>query len=182
MPSPKPKFIQDKEEKNGSVAVAEAPQEVKKAEKSDYTLNIIEDYSGQIDVFHTNKDPQYEYRFLRDEFKNMSMKTGNVLFQKGGWQVCDRKHLVRLGYKGTDISPDGYRRVGDTILAFMPKELFKKKEEAKRKKANAPIDAIKRRYKKGVSSQEMGGDGVHDSFKGFQTASQLGMGSEEDEF
>ena len=151
-----------------SVAVQVAPV------KDEYTLEVIKDYDGKIDPFYLSaKDPDYEYRFLRDDRKNLSMKTGNMLFQKGGWQIVPREHLPKIGVKDAFISPDGLYRVGDLILARMPKSLFLDKQKQKEKDAQAPMDAIKRVEKEGDPS--VGGTDVHGSMKGIQTQKKLGM-------
>ena len=147
------------------------PKETKTGE---YSLEIIRDYYGNVDPFYlTKKDPKYAYRFLRDDPKNITMKTGNLLFQKGGWQICPRDHLIGLGLKDKELSPDGLCRRGDTILAFMPKELFDEKEKYKSEQANLPVKQIKRLIKQGDPS--VGGVDVHDTMKGLQTQKQLGM-------
>lgn len=140
-----------------------------------YNIQIVEDYDGTIDVFHLSKrDPNYEYRFIRNDFNNISIKTGNTLLQHGGWQLCDRKFLIeRLGMKESQISPDGFYKVNDTILAFIPKALFEKKIKKKNEEANAPVQAIKRFLKHG--NKEIDELKVHPSLKGLQTAQQLGM-------
>lgn len=141
---------------------------------SEYNIEITRDYYGDVDPFYlSKKDPKYAYRFLRDDQKNLSIKTGNLLFQKGGWQLCQREHLLKLGIKEREISPEGLLRRGDTILAFMPKELYDEKEKYKVEKANAPIKQIKRHLKEGDSS--IGGKDIHDTMKGIQTAKQLNM-------
>jgi hypothetical protein len=140
----------------------------------EYNVEIIRDYYGNVDPFYlSKKDPDYKYRFLRDEHKNLSIKTGNLLLQKGGWQICSREHLLKLGIKESEISPDGMLRRGDTILAFMPKALHEEKEKYKLEKANAPMNAIDRLIKEGDSST--GGKEMHDTMKGIQTAKDLGM-------
>jgi len=141
--------------------------------QGEYNVEIIRDYYGNVDPFYlSKKDPDYAYRFLRDEHKNLSIKTGNLLFQKGGWQICPREHLVKLGIKESEIS-DGMLRRGDTILAYMPKKLFEEKNAYKEKQANAPMDAINRLIKEGNPS--VGGKEMHDTMKGIQTAKDLGM-------
>jgi len=140
----------------------------------EYTAEITKDYYGNIDPFYlSKKDPKYEYRFLRDEMKNLSIKTGNLLFQKGAWKICSREHLKRLGIEERFISPDGMLRRGDTILAFMPKELYAEKREHKQTRANAPVKAIKRLLEKG--DRNIGGKDIHDSMKGVQTKEELKM-------
>jgi hypothetical protein len=141
----------------------------------EYTLEIVKDYDGSIDIWHlSNKDPNYEYRWLRYEEKNLSMKTSNYLHDRGGWQICPKEHLLRLkiirGEK--ELHPDGTLRRGENVLAFMPKDLYKSKEEKKRKIANDRMDSIRRMVKKGDQKP-----GVHSSMKGLQTAGDLGMGT-----
>jgi hypothetical protein len=142
----------------------------------EYTAEIIRDYYGQVDPFYlSKKNPEYEYRFLRDEAKNLSIKTGNLLLQKGGWQLCPKEHLRRLGIKDMELSPDGFLRRGDTVLAFMPKKLYEEKFRKKVADANEPVSAVKRLVRDG--DPNTGGKELHDSMKGIQTAKQLGMSS-----
>ena len=165
------------------VSEEKAPEETKKEpqysvpQTDDYTLQVVVDYDGKIDPFFlSKKDPNFEYRFLRDERKNINIKTNNMLLQSGGWQICSKEFLIkRLGMsedkdKG-EISPDGLCRRGDTILAFMPKDLYKKKESYKSKLANDKIDAIKRLVDQGDKNV---GKEIHDSMKGIQTEEQMG--------
>lgn len=142
-------------------------------DKDEYNIQVITDYDGKVDVFYlSQKDPNYEYRYLRDEFKSLSVKTSNQLFSKGGWQIVPREHLRKIGIQERFISPDGMYRVGDLILARMPKELYAKKEEYKVKKANEPMDAIKRLQKEGDRS--LAGLG-HSNMRGIETAEKLGF-------
>ena len=147
-----------------------------KVEDKEYTLEVIKDYDGKIDPFYlSNKDPEYEYRFLRDDPKNINIKTSNMLFQKGGWQICPKTHCVRIGVKDTEISPDGLCRRGDQILAFMPKKLFREKQEQKWKEANDPMDAITKMIGEGdPNNPSLVGLG-HDTQRGIQTQRDLGM-------
>lgn len=120
----------------------------------DYTVEIVRDFYGRVDPFYlTKKDPNYAYRFLRDDRKsggkNVSIKTGNLLFDKGGWQLCPKAHLVRLGIKEGELTPEGFLRRGDTILAFMPKKLHDEKQAHKQKEANEAIDAVRRKVTDG---------------------------------
>lgn len=143
-------------------------------EKDEYNLEVIVDYDGKVDPFFLEKkNPEYAYRFLRAEHKNISIKTSNMLMQKGGWQICPRDHLLKIGIKERQISPDGFYRVGDQVLSFMPKDIYDKKEEYKRKKANEPVDAIQRMIKKG--DPQTGGQDIHETMKGIQTQKDLGM-------
>ena len=140
----------------------------------DYKLEIVRDYYGKIDPFYlSKKDPNYEYRFLRDEGKNMMMKRSNLLFQKGGWQVVPVDHLKRLGIPEEEWKTDGMLRRGDTILAFMPKSLYEEKEKYKQEQANAPMKSIKRMLKEGDSGKS--GQDIHPSLRGIQTQKDLGM-------
>lgn len=140
----------------------------------EYTLEVIRDYHGKIDPFYlSKKDPDYEYRFLRADDKNLSKKTGNLLFQSGGWQICGRTHLVRIGVKERFISPDGMYRVGDQVLAFMPKKYYDEKLKYKQEQANAPVRTVKRMLEEGDNS--VGGKDIHKTMKGIQTQKSLGM-------
>ena len=139
-----------------------------------YNIEVIRDYYGQIDPFYlTKKDPEFEYRFLRADDKNLSIKTGNLLFQKGGWQLCSKEHLLKLGIQERFISPDGLYRVGDTVLARMPKKLFEEKEKQKVESAKTPMASVRRMVKDGDPSK--GGKEIHETMKGIQTKKQLGM-------
>jgi len=162
----------------------EAPK-LKTMKTDDYNLEIVDDYDSKIDWFWIpNKDPNYEYRFLRDDPKNISIKTGNLLYQKGGWQICPKQHLIKIGItesliskasKDIELSPDGLCRRGDTILCFMPKELYAKKEAYKQKQANDKMDAITRLIDKGdPNNPRLAGIG-HGNMKGIQTAKDLNM-------
>ena len=149
----------------------------KKTEKHGefYDVNIVRDFYGKADPFYISenihKDPAYAYRFLRDDSKtggkNISIKTSNLLFDKGGWKIATKDFLLSrkefLGLTEKELAADGFLRRGDTILAFMPKGLFKEKQADKQKKANEAMNVIKRKVKEG------------DPSKGLQTAKQLGM-------
>lgn len=169
MPS-KPNEVLGKEVPEGKTGLVE-----EKVSTGEYTVNIVKDYDGKIDPFYlSEKDPDYEYRFLRDDRKNLSLKRSNLLFQKGGWQICPKEHLLRIMHE-EELSPDGMCRRGDTILAFMPKDLYKEKQEHKRKLAIEPMDAIKRLVSKGdPNNPELLGVG-HERQKGLQTQKDLGM-------
>ena len=151
----------------------------KTTEKSgEYNVEVVRDFYGKVDPFYlTKKDPNYAYRFLRDDTKaggkNISIKTGNLLFDKGGWQLCPKAHLVRLGIKESELSPDNLLRRGDTVLAFMPKKLFDEKQAHKVKEAKERMDAVKRMVNQGDPTQ--GGTSVHPTMRGLQTGKQLGM-------
>ncbi len=119
----------------------------------EYTMEVISDNEPGADIFRVpNKDPNFEYRFLRDAKENMSVKTSNLLFLKGGWQVCPVSHLVRIGIDKNLLHPDGSYRVGELILAFMPKVLFEKKMAEDRRKSNAAMAGVKRLVEGGDTS------------------------------
>ena len=169
MEAEQPAVIDNKLEK-------ELSREIVKTEDGDYTLEVIKDYYGRVDPFYlSKKDPNYEYRFLRYDDKNLSLKTGNLLFQQGGWQMCLRQHLVKIGIAERFISSDGLYRVGENVLAFMPKKLFQEKEADRIKKANAPMEAIKKKLKDGDTSRDLAG-GIHPTMRGIETQESLGMG------
>ncbi len=137
----------------------------------EYRIEIVDDENFRKDITHLeHQDPGYVYRWLKDEQKNLSMKTSNALHQKGGWQLVPKAHMVKLGYDEQFISPDGWFRRGDTILARMPKELFARKEEVKKKRATAPMDAVQRMINKG---DPQAAAGIHNTMKGIQTKETL---------
>ena len=142
---------------------------------ADFFASIDKDFDGSVDPFIlTKKDPSYEYRFLRVDDKNLNVKTSNLLYKQGGWMVCPREHLLKIGIREEQISADGsHRRGADTVLAYMPKELFKLKQEKKQKEADAPIKNIDRNLKSGDKSAI---NPLHPSMEpGLRTAQQLGM-------
>lgn len=171
------------EKKKDTVAVKEPKKQEKAPDKTtesakEYNVEIVRDFYGKVDPFYlSKKDSNYAYRFLRDDSKtggkNISIKTGNLLFDKGGWQLCPKAHLMRLGIKETELSVDGFLRRGDTVLAFMPKSLFNEKVAHKDKEAKEKMDAIKRVVEKGDPTQ--GGTSIHPTMKGLQTKEQLKM-------
>lgn len=146
----------------------------------DYTLQVISDVDPTADIFRiAKKDPAYEYRFLRDEKENLSIKTGNLLHQRGGWQLTPRKHLEKIGIAASFIDGDGFYRVGRLILAFMPKVQFEKKLQQRQAATDARMAGINRFLKEGNAS--VGGKEMHKSMKGIQPAHKLGMGQKNDE-
>ena len=138
----------------------------------EYNLEIIKDYDGSVDLFYLNKkDPNYEYRFLRADDKNLSTKTTGLIGHKGGWQLVPKSHLLRIGIKESELL-DGLYRIGDTVLAFMPKELFKKKLKLKKEQADAPMRAVRRMMKEGTDDAELKAIGTR--MKGLQPEKDLG--------
>lgn len=111
----------------------------------EYTMQVVSDNEEGADIFRIpNKDPKFEYRFLSDRKDNLSVKTSNLLLMKGGWQICPLKHLERIGIKKEVLHPDGSYRVGELVLAFMPKELFAKKVAEDRRKASSAMAGVQR--------------------------------------
>jgi hypothetical protein len=134
--------------KDGEITIAkEVPKEVKTSHEfgDEYTLEVVSDNEPGADIMRIpNKDPNFEYRFLRDTKENMSIKTSNLLLMKGGWQICPVSHLVRIGIKKDLLHPDGSYRVGELILAFMPKKLFEKKSLKDRERADSAMSGVQR--------------------------------------
>ena len=142
-------------EEEGTIVVAEKPQGIEGANEfgDEYTMEVISDNEPGSDMFRIpHKDPNYSYRFLRDDADNMSVKTSNLLLQKGGWQICPLKHLIRIGIKEDLLQPDKSYKVGRMVLAFMPMKLFLKKEVEDRRKANEAMAGVKRLVEEGDQS------------------------------
>jgi len=140
----------------GEIKVSSKPQDVVQGSNEfgdEYTLDVISDNEPGADIFRIpNKDPKFEYRFLRDTKENMSVKTSNLLMLKGGWQVVPLKHLERIGLDKKLLHPDGSFRVGELILAFMPKELFQKKMARDRATSDEAMAGVKRLVEEGDTS------------------------------
>jgi len=168
----------DIQDDKGTIKFIEGEDGLQKAQASydEYNATIIRDYDNKVDDFYlSKKDPDFEYRFLRDDTDNLSLKTSNQLFNKGGWQICPCEHLTRIGLNPKiDISPDGLCRRGRMVLAFMPKKLYLEKEQYRKKKATDSMKAISQRLKYG--DKTVGGSDIHDSMRGIQHAEDLGMG------
>lgn len=165
-------------------AVVEAEVSANKAKpkanefNDEYTLQVIFD-NENADIFRIpNPDPNFSYRFLQVDDKNMARKTSNLLTQQGGWQVCPSEHCARIGFDKNILTPDGSYRIGEHVLAFMPMGHFEKKEQAKAKKANARMEQINRMIKKGDPS--VGATDMHETMKGIQPAHKLGFKTQED--
>lgn len=132
----------------------------------EYTLQVDMDYDPASDIFRIPKpSPEYEYRFLRDDQKNMSIKTSNLLKNKGGWQVVPKTHLLKCGYDAARLSADGCYRVGELILSFMPKKYYQIKRDADTKTNNTKMEQIANRAAegdsvKGIKSGKMDGGRV----------------------
>lgn len=165
---------QPQEESKPTQGIPAAPlgEGFKNKEADEYSLEVIEDWDGKVDITYLEKkDPNYKYRFLKADPVNLSKKTSNLLFQHGGWQICPRQHLIRLGL-GNKLAPDGTYRAGDLVLAFMPKTLYEKKDRYKKKMADEPMEEVNRKIKQGDPS--VAGIG-HPNMKGIQTKDDLRM-------
>ena len=155
-------------------AIGKAQPKVQNQTEDNYNVNIILDYDGKVDVLHlNNQDPKYKYRYLNTDLKNIAVKTSNVLGDRGGWQIVPKDHLTKvLGIAEQMISADGFYRVGaDLVLARIPRDLYEKKEQYKKDKANKPMQQVNRMLKTGDPSLKGYG---HDTIKGIQTKKELG--------
>lgn len=171
MVRPKKNLEQEIENEAGlSTAVIEKV-EVKKAVNEfndEYTLKVDADFDPAADIFRVpKKDPAFEYRYLRDDAERISITTSTLLYQKGGWQLVPKSHSLRIGFSESDLSEDGFRRIGKHILAFMPKKYFDKKVAAKQSKTNARTEVIKRLVEDGITT--VGGREMHKSMRGIKS-------------
>jgi len=173
--SPEEKGMQQEIDKKVNEGLSNISTKYNVPEEDEYNIEIIEDRDHILDPFIiSNKDSNYEYRFLRFDDNNLGAKTGNLLYQKGGWQIVPRQHLLKLGIAERLIGPDGLYRVGDTVLARIPKELYVKKKTEKNRRANEPMDQVERLIKDGDSSSEITTD-IGENMKGLQTKEKLKM-------
>lgn len=151
------------DEVKGSVVMVAKPKAANEFE-SDYTLQIDADYDPTADIFRIPKrDPSFQYRYLRDDQERLSIATSTLLHQMGGWQLCPKRHLEKIGFSGRDISEDGFRRIGKHILAFMPMDFYLKKVAGKQRKTNARTAVIRRNINRGIT--RIGADGVEDEVR-----------------
>lgn len=176
------KIAPEKEAKDFGETLEEATpidktlEEVKMPESEvgdEYSIVINRDYYGNADpTYLSKKDPHYAYRYVRYEHKNLSIKSSNLLYAKGGWQLCPREHLLKIGIKPREIWSDGLYHVGDLVLARMPKELYDDKMKFKKEQAMEPLLRNKKLLKDGDPT--VGGKEMHESMRGIQTAEKLG--------
>ena len=160
------------QEPTQTVPAAKITDKFVNQDKDEYNLEVIEDWDGKVDIFTLEKkDPNYKYRFLKADPTNLAKKTSNLLLQGGGWQICPRQHLIKLGL-GKKLAPDGTYRAGDQVLTRIPVHLWEKKMEYKKKMAGEPIKQVNREQKDGDDS--VAGLG-HDKMKGIQTKESLRM-------
>lgn len=144
------------EEQQATVSVLEAPQDVEGSNEfndtPEYTLQVIADNGVNIDpTILPKKDPNFEYYFIRDDNKNIAKKTSALLYQMGGWQIVPKGHLVnKCGISEKMLAPDGSYRVGELILAFMPKKLYAKKKAEESRRTNERMQAVNRIVQEGT--------------------------------
>jgi hypothetical protein len=147
----------EEELEEGQLMVADKPEGIKGANEfgEDYTMEVISDNEPGADMFRVPyKDPNFAYRFLRDDKDNMSVKTSNLLLSKGGWQVVPIRHLTVVNKIDKKLlQPDGSYKVGSLILAFMPMKLFLKKEAEDRRKTNEAMAGVKSLVEEGDQSR-----------------------------
>ena len=182
------KKVQTKREGDAPAEVQEQENTAaKKPVDKEYTLTVVQDFDGAVDLTYLNKsDPNYKYRWLRIDDKNIVLKTsalmtdgqGKVKFaQVGGWQIVPKAHLIRVGIcNEKQLSPDGtLTRGGDLVLAFMPMDLWKSKEEFQRSKADAPANQIMNLLENGDPNVGLDISSGKSRLKGIQTKEQLGI-------
>jgi len=145
--SPKEEVKSDKESK----PLPEIPkqfthgQEQLQSQTEDtYDAKIILDYDGAVDITRLEKaSPAYAYRYLNTDSGNIAVKTSNLLYAGGGWQIVPRDHALSIGIRKEQLAPDGTYRLGkDLVLARMPKDLYEKKMKKKTDKANKKMGII----------------------------------------
>lgn len=120
-----------------------------------YTMQVIADNEPEADIFRIpRKDPNFEYRFIRDTKENMSVKTSNLLYMKGGWQIVPTPHLLaKCGIDKGNLHTDGSYHVGELVLCFMPKSLFLKKRAEDQRKTDLAMSGVKRLVEEGDLSR-----------------------------
>lgn len=138
-----------------AVTVEDAPQGVEDSNKfndtSEYTIQIVADNGVNVDpTTLPKKDPNFEYRFIRDEHKNIAKKTSALLYQMGGWQIVPKEHSVKkCGIDEKMLAPDGSYRAGELILAFMPKKYYLMKKAEEQRRTDARMQSVNRLVQEG---------------------------------
>lgn len=131
-----------------TVAVLEKPEDVVGSNEfndiSEYTIQVIADNGINVDpTTLPNKDPNFEYYFIRDDHKNIAKKTSALLYQMGGWQIVPKEHSVKkCGISEKMLAPDGSYRIGELILCFMPKTLYAKKRKEEQRRTNERMESV----------------------------------------
>lgn len=160
----------------GTVSTLDSPEGIEKAnefnDSPEYTLQVNFDNSMSVDpTMLPKKDPNCEYRFLRDEPKNLAKKTSALIFHMGGWQIVPKEHAVKkCGIDEKMLAPDGSYRAGELVLAFMPKKYYLMKKADEQRKTNARMDSVNRLLQEG--SPETGAP--HGSMLGIQAGKMDG--------
>lgn len=140
----------EKEAGLSHTAVMEKPKAANEF-TNEYTLQVDSDYDPAADLFRVpKKDPEFAYRYLRDDAERISITTSTLLHQKGGWQLVPKAHNLRIGFTERDLSEDGFRRIGKHILAFMPIGLYDLKVKGKQDKTQMRTKGIKRLVDDGI--------------------------------
>jgi len=108
-------------------------------------IDVIEDFPGIPDQFHVaNPDSNYYYCWI-------NAKPDNVEKMKSIWGY----EVVGSGHKeGALVPPNaaGERKIGDVVLARMPRERYEKIMRLKKRKAEAQIAAATDAWKDSVAS------------------------------
>lgn len=148
------------QEMSASTEVIEEPRKEERAEvklygkahnefSDEYTLVVDQDFDKRADIFRIpNPDPRFQYRWLSKDEKTLARKNNALLTQYGGWQLATAAHAKKIGRHDT-ASPDGLCRIGEHVLAFMPKELYEKKLAAKQERTDAQLSGIQNRKEDG---------------------------------
>ncbi|MBM4240579.1 MAG: hypothetical protein FJ150_02740 [Euryarchaeota archaeon] len=137
-------------------------------------ISVIKDWTVNDPLRLSAKDPEFEYRWLRDDHKNISIKTSNYI--GGLWRIVPKEHIDALE-KRFNIklyrAPDGLIRYGDLILGYIPKKIYEQKQKIKAERTRKPIEDVDKTLKEGIDLKEL--QGIHPTLKGIQTKEQLGM-------
>ena len=162
--------IEDKVEgKTITIDLKEAP---KKDEWPD--ISVIKDWTLNDPLKLSAQDPEFAYRWLRDDHKNIATKTASHL--SGLWKIVPKEHIDALEKRFNvkiHRAPDGLIRYGDLILGYIPKNIYGHKQKIKAERAKAPMAEIDKMLKEGASPSEL--QGIHSSLEGIKTEKQLGM-------
>lgn len=147
-------------------------EEVKPKIDEEYSISINQEHGMGVDIFKIpDPNPAYEYRWLNTKAQTFGQRTGNMLHFGGGWQVCSKEHILKIGFKEADLAADGLMRLNELVLGFMPQQLYSEKVKVKQHKANEPVDRVKKLIQKGDPNAE--GTRPHETMRGIQTKDEL---------
>ena len=133
------------------------------AEKKEFPeLEILKDFYVIDRLYVERKDPNYVYRWLRDQNINISLKTSNDP-QIGFWKICQPEDLDEMKVDPKLRSADGLLRRGDLILARMPRPVYERKTEIRTERTKALEASVSQTLREGIPE------------KGIQTKKQLGI-------